>query len=190
MKQGLHIKNLIFCKVFQLMVNSDELLYVVDEFDERVEPQPRHKVFKEGLWRRTCHVWIYNKSKKFLCQRRSLKKDRGAGLWEPAAAGHMGPDDNYYSGAVREVWEETGLSIDPSELKFLKIYKDHDKKEFTGVFYCELDVESYHIKMEEGEVDEVKMVSINTLKKHLIYSWNAEKWVRHGYEREIFAALS
>ncbi len=171
------------------MVNSDELLYVVDEFDVKIDPQPRHKVFKEGLWRRTTHVWIVNKSKKILCQRRSHKKAVSPGLWEPAAAGHMGPDDNYYTGAVREVWEETGLAIQPSDLTLLKIYKDHNKKEFTGVFYCELDVEPYHIKMEEDEVDEIKMISIQTLKKHLLYN-KSENWIAHGYEKEIFAVLS
>lgn len=171
------------------MINSEELLYVVDEFDVKLDPQPRSKVFKEGLWRRTTHVWIINKKKKILVQRRSIKKTHSPGLWEPASAGHMGPEDNYYTGAVREVWEETGLKIDPGDLKLLKIYKDHDKKEFTGVFYCELDVEPYHIKMEEDEVDEVKMISINTLKKHLVYSWDSKKWVRHGYEREILQIL-
>lgn len=171
------------------MVNSNELLYVVDEFDVKVDPQPRHKVFKDGLWRRTSHVWIYNKSKKFLCQRRSMKKDSAAGLWEPAAAGHIGPEDSYYSGAVREVWEETGLKINPKDLNLLKIYKNHSRKEFVGVFYCELDIESYHIKMEEDEVDEVKMIGINTLKKHLLYK-KSEKWIKHGYEKEIFAVLN
>lgn len=171
------------------MVNSNELLYVVDEFDVKIEPQPRHKVFKEGLWRRTTHVWIVNKKKKVLCQRRSHKKAVSPGLWEPAAAGHMGPDDNYYTGAVREVWEETGLKVNPKDLNLLKIYKNHSRKEFVGVFYCELDIESYHIKMEEDEVDEVKMIGINTLKKHLLYK-KSEKWITHGYEREIFAALN
>jgi hypothetical protein len=44
--------------------------------------------------------------------------------------------------------------------------------------------------MEEDEVDEIKMISVNTLKKHLFYFWDVKKWVRHGYEKEIFAAIA
>ena len=111
------------------MVNSNELLYVVDEFDVKIDPQPRHKVFKEGLWRRTTHVWIINK-KKSLCNG-DRTKTHSPGLWE-LCPGHMGPDDNYYTGAVREVWEETGLSINPSDLKLLKSIKITRKR----IYWC------------------------------------------------------
>ena len=64
------------------MVNSNELLYVVDEFDVKIDPQPRHKVFKEGLWRRTTHVWIINKRKN-PCATEIAQKTHSPGLWEP-----------------------------------------------------------------------------------------------------------
>ena len=171
------------------MVNSEELLYVVDEFNEKIKPEPRHKVFKNGLWRRTTHVWILNKKKKVLCQRRSLKKDSFPGMWEPCIAGHLGPDDNFFTGAVREASEETGLSLKTSDLNLLKIYKDSAKKAYTAVFYCELDVEAHHVKSEEDEVDSIKMVNLKTLKHNLLYK-KSNSWMQNSYAKEMFDVLS
>lgn len=171
------------------MVNNEELLYVVDEFNEKVKPQPRHKVFKNGLWRRTTHVWIFDKKGRVLVQRRSLKKTVGPGLWESSVAGHIGPDDNYFTGAVREVREETGIDIDPKDLKLHKIYKDHDRREFIGVFYHQLDIDENKIKMEEDEVEEVKLIDKDLLKKHIVYR-KSEYWIKYGYEKEMFALLN
>src|SRR5688572_29902322 len=123
------------------MVNKDELLYVVDEHDMPITPVSRHVAFKKGLWRRTAQVWIVNSRKQILCQRRSLKKDMSPGMWEATVAGHLSPGDNYFTGAAREVREETGLPIEAHHLQLLKIYKDHEFHEYRGIFYCKWEVD-------------------------------------------------
>jgi len=170
------------------MVNKNELLCVVDEFDTPQEPQPRHLVKKNGFWFRAVHVWIVNEKKQILCQKRSLKKDQGAGKWEPAVSGHISPEDTYFTGAVREVREETGLPITVKDLKLVKIYKDHDFHEYRGIFYCKVNAELHQIKSEEDEVDEVKLLSVNTLKKYL--NKKTDKWINHEYAKEIFSVLN
>lgn len=170
------------------MVNSDELLYVVNEFDMPLAPKPRHHVFKKGLWRRTAHVWIVNDNLEIFCQKRSLKKDISPGKWEPAVQGHLGPEDNYFTGAAREVFEETGVAIDITKLKLLKIYKDDDKREYRGVFYCHINLEPHKIKKEEDEVADVKLIKMTTLKRYLVYQ-KPDNWIYHGYERELFSKL-
>lgn len=171
------------------MINTEEMLYVVDEFDMPLEPLPRHIVKKHGHWHRTVHVWIINDQKQIFCQKRSLKKDMAPGKWEPSVAGHLGPEDNYFTGAVREVNEETGLEIHPSELNLLKIYKDHKFKEYRAIFYCKRNVELHKVKIEEDEVDKVKFVNFETLKKYLLYQ-KSDYWIRPGYEKEMLSALS
>src|SRR5258708_6652899 len=93
------------------MINSQELLCVVNEYDVPLKPEPRHKVFKKGLWRRTVHVWIVNDKKQILCQRRSILKDSSPGMWEPSVAGHIAPNDNYFSGAVRDTRKKCFFSL-------------------------------------------------------------------------------
>ena len=168
------------------MVNKEELLCVVDEHDVPQTPRSRHHTFKEGLWRRTAHVWIVNDKKQVLCQRRSLKKDMSPGMWEATVAGHLGPGDNYFSGAVREVREETGLPIETHHLELVKIYKDHSFKEYRGIFYCKWNTNIKDIVIEEDEVEEVKLVNISTLKR---YMTKTDSWIKPGYAKEMFAVL-
>jgi isopentenyl-diphosphate Delta-isomerase len=170
------------------MVDKYELLCVVNEHDVPIKPLPRHVVFKKGLWRRTVHVWIINPKKRLLCQQRSLKKDSSPGMWEPAVVGHVGSGDNYFTGAVREVNEETGLNITTEDLKLVKIYKDFESREFRAIFYCELDVQEEHVKSEEDEVDKVKFINFKTVRKYL--NQKHASWFTIMYTKEIFMAIA
>jgi isopentenyldiphosphate isomerase len=170
------------------MINSQELLYCVDEFDCAIAPMPRDVVHRQGHWRRTAHVWVINHKGELLCQQRSMKKDLSPGKWEPAVAGHIGPEDNYFTGAVREVREETGLSVNPEDLELVKIYKDHDTREFRGVFYWKCEAEHHHVAKEDDEVEDYKFIPLTDLQKELSES-SKDKWITHGYEEEIFKVL-
>src|SRR5258708_12484345 len=171
------------------MINTEELLFVVDEVGRGIKSEARNKVFGKGLWRGSAHVWIINDKKQILCQRRSLLKDSSPGMWEPAIAGHISPDDNYFTGAVRELFEETGIEIAPSDLNLFKIYKDHKFKEYRGIFYYKWNGEIHEIKSEEEEVDQVKFVNLDTLKKYIVYQKHS-KWFNSGYEKELLSHLN
>lgn len=170
------------------MINHEELLCVVDEHDCPLEPMPRHEAFKKGHYRRTAHVWIKNDKGEILCQKRSMKKDQSPGKWEAAIAGHIGPDDNYFTGAVREVQEETGLPIQVEHLNLLKIYRDDERREYCAVFYCNWNAELHEIQSEPDEVDEVKFVHAKKAKRHLLYT-KTNKWIRPTYVKEMFSVL-
>lgn len=169
------------------MVNKDELLCIVDEHDTPIKPVPRHEAFKKGLWRRTTHVWIVNDKNQVLCQKRSQKKDVSPGMWEATVAGHLSPGDNYFTGAVREVREETGLPIETYHLNLLKIYKDHKFREYRGIFYCKFNVNPKEMIIEEDEVEEVKFINLKTVKRHMKKS---DSWISPGYEKEMFSILN
>ncbi len=171
------------------MINKNELLSVVDEFDIPQKPIERHIAKGQGLWFRAVHVWIINHENQVLVQKRSLNKDQGAGLWEPTVAGHITHGDNYFSGAVREVREETGLDINEKDLNLVKIYRTEEFKEYRAVFYCKIKAEINDIKSEIEEVDEVKFLRLNTLKRYLLYT-NNEKWIRPEYQKEMFSILN
>lgn len=168
------------------MVNKNELLCVVDEYDNPIEPRPRHEVFKKGHWRRTAHVWIINSKNQILCQQRSLKKDMSPGMWESTFSGHLSPGDDYFSGAAREATEETGIEIKKSDLTLLKIYKDPQYREYRGIFYCKKDVDLDQLKLEVDEVQQVKLLHAKTVKKNME---NNPKWFNQPYQNEMFSLL-
>ncbi|QQS38829.1 NUDIX domain-containing protein [Candidatus Woesebacteria bacterium] len=171
------------------MINKNELLCVVDEYDTPQKPLPRHEVFSNDYWRRTAHVWVLNDKNQVLCQQRSFKKDNGAGKWEVIVGGHIGPDDNYFTGAVREVQEETGLPVNVSDLQLVKIYKANEYKEYRAVFYWKTDFQLHEIVREEDEVEAVKFLDLKTVRNYLLYKKH-EDWISPGYEKEMFSILN
>jgi isopentenyldiphosphate isomerase len=171
------------------MINKNELLFIVDEYDVPLDPRPRHETLKNGYWHRTAHVWILNDQKQLLCQKRSMLKDIAPGKWEPAIVGHIGPGDDYFTGAIKEVREETGLPLNREDLNLVKIYKDHETKEFRGIFHCRWNGDLNELNSERDEVDAVKWVNLSTLKNYLLYQKTAP-WIRPGYEKEMLTVLS
>lgn len=171
------------------MVNKTELLFVVDEYDSPVIPRPRHETHEKNLWHRTAHIWIVNDKKQLLCQKRSAMKDQFPDLWEPFIGGHIGPGDDYFAGAVKEVQEETGIPIEKQQLNLVKIYKDHETYEFRGVFYYRWNGKLDELISEKEEVDEVQWVDIAVLKKYLLNSESVH-WCKTGYEKEILTILA
>ncbi len=171
------------------MVDALELLLVVNEFDEPLEPRPRHEVLKEGHWHRVAHVWIINDKHELLCQKRSMRKDISPGMWEPFVAGHVCHEDNYFSGAVREVREETGIPVNKEGLRLVKIYKASTVKEFRAIFYLKWNGLIDDVVSEPDEIDEARWIPISTARKHIMDE-NDTQWFHPGYAKEMLSVLS
>ena len=132
----------------------------LDIFDENNvslnQSKERTIVHKQGLWHREIAVWIINKNKEVLIQKRSANKKLGANKWA-LCAGHVTSGENLIEGAVREVQEEVGISkLCPSDLRLFYIQKveSNDGEIKNNHYkYC------YLLK-----TDEVKYVSLDYLK--------------------------
>ncbi len=168
------------------MINSDELLFVVDENNKPLRPLSRQIVHTQGIWHRTSHVWVINKKRQLLCQKRSAKMDRYPGFWEPRFGGHMAPGVDYLKGVVKEIMEELGIKVNPQELSLFKIYKSQDAKEFQGIYILQL-LDGRKINREEDEIDELKWINLEKVVK--ISKERRKGWVRSGYEDEMLNYL-
>lgn len=131
---------------------------------------PRHIVHQNGYFHATVHVWVVNESGEVLLQKRSLQKDTHPGLWDISCAGHLSAGDTVLDAAVRELYEELGISIDtPSRFQFLfrrfHSYLSPDKSikdnEFSDVFLLQV-AETERVRFCIEEISEVKFVSIDT----------------------------
>ncbi|EER13779.1 conserved hypothetical protein [Perkinsus marinus ATCC 50983] len=72
----------------------------------------------QGHWHRSVHIWFYNPDEReVLVQRRSLLKDTNPGRWDVSVGGHVAGYDDVMASAVREVREELGVSVKPSDLE-------------------------------------------------------------------------
>lgn len=169
------------------MINTEELLFCVDQNNNPIEPKPRSLVHTTGIWHRTSHIWIVNDKKEILCQKRSLLKDKAPGLWEGFFGGHIPPQVSYLDHAITELEEEVGLKVSKAELKEAFVYKLTSGKEFVGVFILNWSGDETKLKLEPDEVDQVKWFSKEDFKNNL--DINDGKWSIMGYEDKLFGLI-
>ena len=171
------------------MIIKDELLLTVDESNNPIEPKPRNEVHTKGYWHRTTHVWVFNKKKQILCQRRSLLKDMNPGKWEAFFGGHIAPKQEYLDSAFQEINEELGITVPRNHFTFLQIHKCDSEKEFQAIYYVEWNGSLEELQLEKEEVDQVKWVEISELTELLIKKKNIN-WTKWGYEKNILQKIS
>ena len=99
---------------------SDDIFDIVNECDEVVGSAPRSIVHARGLLHRAAHVIIFRGSgegREILLQKRSMSKDSYPGIYTTSCSGHVDSGETYDIAAVREMREETGLSVKISDLR-------------------------------------------------------------------------
>jgi isopentenyl-diphosphate Delta-isomerase len=129
--------------------------------------KPKSAIHRDGDWHRAAHVWILAPDGRFLVQRRSLRKENNPGLWDVSAAGHLSAGESAREAAVRETFEELGLSLSPHDLKFITTLRQSSTlnndtyfdNEFHEIFIVQRDVDDASLKLDPEEVAEVKWVS-------------------------------
>ncbi len=170
------------------MLDTDELLFVVDEHNNPIEPKARREVHEKHYWHRTVHIWIINDKKQLLCQKRSLLKDSNPGWWESFFGGHMEAGTEYVEGALRELTEETGISLNKDALNFFEIFKYEHGQEFQAVYYVLWNGSIDQVKIEKDEIDHVEWISLDAVKE-ILFTKKDPTWTLIGYEREMIDTL-
>ena len=93
------------------------------------------------------HVWLRNSAGEYLLTRRSPNKGYG-GLWEsPGGAARAGDDS--LSACLREIKEETGLSLEPDRGRIVKSYRGD--RYFCDVWLFRQDFSLEDVVLQEGE---------------------------------------
>jgi len=164
-------------------INSKELLFVVDENNNPLAPLPRDEVHAKGYWHRNSHVWIVNSKNQTLCGKRSLLKNANPGKWDPIFGGHTNAGEEYLDCAIKEVKEELGLSIDPSQLEFCKLHKSYKEKEFNSVYLLRGELDIDKLIIEKDELDKIEWR--DSLELAGLGINDHPDWVSRGYEQEI-----
>ncbi|MFO0703764.1 MAG: NUDIX domain-containing protein [Patescibacteria group bacterium] len=170
------------------MINSEELLLVVDENNNPIKPLPRKQVHSEGHWHRTAHIFIVDGKENILCQQRSMKKDQNPGKWEPFFGGHLLSNHTYFENAIIELREELGINADKKNLTEYLIHKNHKSKEFTQVFVYTWIGKIEDLVIEKDEVEKILLLPISEVIKHYIPN-NDIMWTQIGYEGDLLDIL-
>ena|SRR3989344_2729983 len=175
------------------MIDPKEFLFTVDENNQPIKSVPRNRAHAEGIWHRSTGVWVVNDGK-VLCQKRSLKKDTHAGMWQADFGGHMTPKEIYLDNAQKELEEETGIKLDRKNFKQVMTYRYSgidqttgiDDREFMGIFVANWGGDISKLKLEADEVQAVAWRTLDELAKLIGHD---DSWVAHGYESELISEL-
>lgn len=135
----------------------------------------RVEVHRKGLHHRTVHVWVQNTKGELLLQKRSSSKEVFPGLWDISCAGHLSAGDSSLDGAVRELEEELGISVNKDKLQFLFTIPRHYtspvsniiENEITDVYLLKRRIEPGNLEINRNEIDKVQFISINELKRRV-----------------------
>ncbi|MFA6160672.1 MAG: NUDIX domain-containing protein [Patescibacteria group bacterium] len=163
----------------------DELIDIYDADNRPIGVRKmKHAAHKDGSWHRAAHVWIYNSKGEILLQLRAKTKDLYPDRWDISAAGHAGAGESEVDAAIRETREEIGLTVKPEDLQFFKIRElkidtpQMKNDEFCYVYFLKFDGGTNTFRMDDGEVAEVKFISIDELEADL--KNHTEKYAQHG----------
>jgi isopentenyldiphosphate isomerase len=145
--------------------DPDEIIAIVDSKDRIIGKATRKEVHGKGLWHREVGIFVINEKGELLLQKR---KDNG--LYGMSAAGHFSFDEDYITGALRELDEELGVKAKKSELKLLGkrkliavIMKINNRFASTYLYTTKRKISEFRI--DKGEAQYVKYFNKNALKK-------------------------
>jgi isopentenyldiphosphate isomerase len=159
---------------------AEEFLDIVDENNKLTgESAPRSKVHAEGIWHRTVHICLFRKNNgeiEFLVHLRSKFKDLNPNKWDTRFGGHIKSGITIEEGVKAELNEE--ISLDSDNYKLIDgPWRKRNKmpnREFTKIYFLEYAGYVSDLKFNDGEVQEVKWMSIQDIKESMIK--NSEIW--------------
>ena len=151
-----------------------------DVLDENGTPinviLPRTIVHKFGLWHRAIAGWIINDNNEVLIQKRSMKKEKNAGLWDLSFAGHVPTGQYSVSAAAREINEDVAINIGRrvyvKDFSFITSFRHENsegniiERQFYELFTLFTKItNAKNIDFENDEVSELRFVDLRTLNK-------------------------
>lgn len=152
---------------------ADELMDVCDENNNIIGQGMKSEILRKGLWHRTARVFIYNSAGEILIQLRGKDKELYPDRWDVGAAGHVAAGENYIDTAAREAQEELGLPISKESLDLLTVEKfeqtwgNLNERVFAGTYLTKFDGSINDLEIQAEEVQELKFISADDLKKNL-----------------------
>ena len=146
---------------FDFDEHQDELIEVVDDFDEPVLVVSAFEARRQKLRRRVILVLLHDTSGKLYLQRRGKQKTTYPGLWDVSASGHVRAGEAREDAARRELYEELGVKA--SGMAYLTAYATSPEHGNTFVTLFHATAPAARPAPDNKEVDDVIAVEAHEL---------------------------
>ena len=133
---------------------GDELVDVVDEFDQVVQVVPRRVMRADRLRHRAVFIAVVDGAGRLLVHRRSPHKDVWPSWCDIAVGGVVGADESYLEAAHRELAEEIGVSTATLEEIDLGESRTYEDDQVSLMARCYVVTSSGPFTFDDGEVVE------------------------------------
>lgn len=115
-----------------------------------------------GMFHKVVHIWIQNTKGELLMQKRSDTVDNCPGEWATTGGSVQAGEDELTS-SVRELSEELGITVQPSELMHLLTIRRKDA--FCYIYLLQKDIAIEALTLQESEVAEAQWMTKETIEK-------------------------
>ncbi len=158
----------------------------------------KSEAHENGLWHACIHVWLFTEPGEVLIQKRAYNKDTFPYRWDVSVAGHISASESPIIAAKRETFEEIGLKIKTDAFIAIGNYKTNHKhhenlidKEFHYLYISKLAIPIEKLKLQVEEVAELKLISIEQLKKEVSDENTEQNYVPYSlnYFDMVFNAI-
>ena len=151
-----------------------EYLDILDENGNKTgEKDTRENIHKLGLLHSEVAAFIYTDTGKVILQKRKSNKATYAGVWS-VTGGHVLEGENNEDAIIREIKEELNLNIKRENVVCVATYKSKSIKDniinnkFFSTYIVKISEEQfYKIKIQDEELEDVKLFSIDEIKNIL-----------------------
>ena len=167
----------------------EELIDIYDESMKKVGQIMKKEAHRQGLWHKSIHCWLFQKSKVdgkvyVIVQKRASAKLLMPDYFDVSVAGHYELNEDKTDG-LREVQEEFGLKVPLDSWHYLGIKYDVGRspnvinKEFCEVYFAEIENELSEFILCPQEVDSVVKIEIS--KGQALFSGECESIEAEGF---------
>lgn len=109
------------------MNDMDEILDIFNDDLEKIGSAPRSACHEQGFLHQVVHCWMASRDgKRLYFQQRSFRKADFPGWYDVASGGHIASAEEPLDAALREIGEETGLSLRAEQLIDLGDFRTED----------------------------------------------------------------
>jgi 8-oxo-dGTP pyrophosphatase MutT (NUDIX family) len=141
---------------------TEELVDIVDDDDNVITTVSRSDMRAGRLQHRSVGIAVFSSTGRLLIHRRSDEKDIWPGWWDIAAGGVVAAGETYEQAACRELTEELGIAVGPSELQYLGQARYVDDS-LAAICRGYRAVHDGPFTFADGEVAEARWVSFDEL---------------------------
>lgn len=134
---------------------KEEQLEIINENDEVIGLESRSMIHQKGLLHREIHIWFMTPGGEIIFQHRAKDKDTYPDKLDATVGGHVEPAMSYEETAMKEGREETGIELDPDQLKLVRKIHAKTFDEATGL--TNNTIRSQYVYLFKGDVGDLQV---------------------------------